>query len=255
MTGANLRPGTPYHRYLPGPHRAAWNGAGALAAAAAADGALIVCEAILDGLTCWRHGLRHVTSAYGVNGFTEHHRRLIAHAAVKTVFLAYDNDAAGNAAAATLADELIAMGKSVYRVVFPERVKDANGLAMASEDPAAALRGVLDAAEFMGGSPRVSVAASPASLPTAPISDATTSATKEETTTPAAVPAYPTTVSDRWPDEVQQRTYAYYGTSTNPSAAAAARSCRSAQAKVTGSAQRSRYLMAAARCMESAPRR
>ena len=172
MTGTNLRAGTPYHRYLPGPHRAAWNAAGALAAAADAEGAVIVCEAILDGLTFWAHGLRHVTAAYGVNGFTEHHRALIGSAAVKTVFLAYDNDDAGNAAAAALADELIGLGRSVYRVPFPQRVKDANGLAMASEDPAAALRGVLDAAEFMGGNPRVSV------LAHAPVEPAA----KEETT-------------------------------------------------------------------------
>ena len=190
MTATNLRAGTPYHRYLPGPHRAAWNAAGALAAAGDADGALIVCEAVLDALSFWRHGLRHVTAAYGVNGFTEHHRRLVAESAIKTVFLAYDNDDAGNTAAATLADELIALGKSVYRVVFPERVKDANGLAMASDDPAVALRGVLTAAQFMGGNPRVSVEASaPTVLTTSPINDVNTSATKEETSTPAVVSA------------------------------------------------------------------
>jgi len=183
MTGTNLRAGTPYHRYLPGPHRAAWNAAGALAAAADAEGAVIVCEAILDGLTFWAHGLRHVTAAYGVNGFTEHHRALIGSAAVKTVFLAYDNDDAGNAAAAALADELIGLGRSVYRVPFPQRVKDANGLAMASEDPAAALCAALRDAEFMGGSPRVSV---PAALPPASMEPA---AAKEDMTMVAEYPA------------------------------------------------------------------
>ncbi len=162
MTSTALRTGTAYHRYLPGPHRAAWNAAGAAAAAADAEGAVILCEAILDGLTFWCHGFRHVTAAYGVNGFTEHHRRLLSSDAVTSVFLAYDNDDAGNAAAAALADELIGLGRSVYRVRFPERVKDANGLAVASEDPAAALEAALADAQWLGGPPRVSVPALPA---------------------------------------------------------------------------------------------
>ena len=152
MTTENLRQGTAYHRYLSGQHRAAWNAAGALrAAAATADGALIVCEAIIDALTFWRWGFQHVTAAYGVHGFTPHHRALVAHAAVQVVYLAYDNDDAGNTAAATLADELILMGKAVYRVEFPVAVNDANGLACASADPAAALGAVLKNAEYMGG--------------------------------------------------------------------------------------------------------
>ena len=151
MTTENLRQGTAYHRYVSGQHRAAWNAAGALRAAAAhADGAVIVCEAIIDALTFWRWGFQHVTAAYGVHGFTPHHRALIAHAAVKAVYLAYDNDDAGNTAAATLADELILLGKSVYRVAFPVAVKDANGLACTSADPAAALGAVLKNAECIG---------------------------------------------------------------------------------------------------------
>lgn len=191
MTADNLRPGTIYHRYLPGGHRAAWNAAGAAAAAADAEGALILGEAIIDGLTFWSHGRRNVTAAYGVNGFTEHHRRLIAGASVKTVFLAYDNDEAGNTAAGTLADELIALGKSVYRVEFPARTKDANGLACASDDPAAALGSVLREAAFMGGAVRVTVPALPPPPP--PVSSAPAReeppAAKSEMLEPAEVSA------------------------------------------------------------------
>lgn len=165
MTADNLRTGTVYHRYLSGQHRAAWNAAGALRAAKdESDGAVIVCEAIIDGLTFWRWGFRHVTAAYGVNGFTLHHRALIADPAIKSVYLAYDNDDAGNAGAAALADELMAAGTSVYRVEFPAAVKDANGLACASADPAAALAGVLRDAVFVGGSPRVSITSPAAAI-------------------------------------------------------------------------------------------
>jgi DNA primase len=44
----NLRPGTPLHLYLPGPHRGVWNLPGI---AAAPDGEVIVCEALIDALT------------------------------------------------------------------------------------------------------------------------------------------------------------------------------------------------------------
>ena len=154
MTGDKLRPGTLYHRYLPGPHRAAWNGAEAMDA----DGSVILCEAIIDALTFWCHGFHGVTAAYGVNGFTPHHRALCTGSAVRSVFIAYDADEAGDTAAAALADELIAAGKAVYRVCFPAAVKDANGLAVASDDPATALRTVLREAVFIGGPPRSSLA-------------------------------------------------------------------------------------------------
>ena len=155
MIGERLRVGTTKHRYLPGPHRAAWNAAGAVAA----DGAVIVCESIIDALTFWCHGQRHVTPAYGVSGFTEHHRRLCGESAVKSVFLAYDADDAGDHAAARLADELMALGKSVYRVRVAASAKDINGLACVSDDPAAALALVLHDAERLGGPARITVPA------------------------------------------------------------------------------------------------
>ena len=32
---------------------------------------VILCEALIDALTFWTHGFRNVTTAYGVEGFTE----------------------------------------------------------------------------------------------------------------------------------------------------------------------------------------
>ena len=65
----NLRTGTPDHLYLPGPHRGVWN-----EAALAASKDIILCEALIDALTFWCAGYRHVTASYGVNGFTEDHK-------------------------------------------------------------------------------------------------------------------------------------------------------------------------------------
>jgi DNA primase len=63
---SNLRKGTPKHLYLPGPHRGVWN-----MAAFKASKEVILCEALIDALTFWVHGLRNVTAAYGVSGFTQ----------------------------------------------------------------------------------------------------------------------------------------------------------------------------------------
>ena len=49
----NLRPGTPLHLYLPGPHRGVWN----LPGIAAGGGEVILCEALIDALTFWCAGI------------------------------------------------------------------------------------------------------------------------------------------------------------------------------------------------------
>ncbi len=61
----NLRAGTPVHLYLPGPHRGVWN-----PDAFPASKEIILCESLIDALTFWCAGYRHVTAAYGVEGFT-----------------------------------------------------------------------------------------------------------------------------------------------------------------------------------------
>jgi DNA primase len=62
----NLRPGTPKHLYLPGPHRGVLNRDGIESQAE-----VILCEALIDALTFWHAGYRNVTSCYGVNGLTD----------------------------------------------------------------------------------------------------------------------------------------------------------------------------------------
>jgi DNA primase catalytic core len=53
----NLRPGTDYHTYLPGPHRGVWN-----EEALIASKEIILCEALIDALTFWCAGYRNVTA-------------------------------------------------------------------------------------------------------------------------------------------------------------------------------------------------
>ena len=68
-----LRPGTPLHLYLPGPHRGVWN-----IEALQASKEIILCEALIDALTFWCAGYRNVTSTYGIEGFTDDHLKAFA---------------------------------------------------------------------------------------------------------------------------------------------------------------------------------
>ena len=108
----NLRPGTPLHLYLPGPHRGVWN----LPGIAASGGEVILCEALIDALTFWCAGYRNVTAAYGVDGFTEEHLAAFRQHDIRRVLIAYDRDEAGERGATALAERLQAAEIECRRV-------------------------------------------------------------------------------------------------------------------------------------------
>jgi CHC2 zinc finger/Toprim-like len=143
----DLRAGTPAHLYLPGPHRGVWN----LAAVAACD-EVILAESLVDALTFWCAGFRHVTASYGAGGFTADHQRAFAQHGVRRVLIAYDRDDAGDRAASELAAGLMADGIECFRVVFPAG-QDANDVAAAAKNPGDALGRVIRSAVWMGGGP------------------------------------------------------------------------------------------------------
>lgn len=64
LPDSKLRDDSPRHMYLPGPMRGVWN-----EQALIASKEIILCEALIDALTFWCAGFRHVTTIYGVNGF------------------------------------------------------------------------------------------------------------------------------------------------------------------------------------------
>ena len=132
----NLRAGTEYHLYLPGPHRGVWN-----EEAFEASKEIILCEALIDAMTFWVAGYRHVTASYGVNGFTKDHSAAFERHGIERVYIAYDSDEAGNKAAVKLADELMPMGIECFRVEFPKGM-DANEYARTTQ-PATKLFGLL----------------------------------------------------------------------------------------------------------------
>src|SRR5580700_3802281 len=149
--------GSSRHLYLPGPRRGVFNAK----ALPAAGGELVVCESLIDALTFWRHGLRHVTAAFGADGFTDELHTALKDAGIGRVLIAFDRDEAGDRGAAALADRLGAEGVECFRVLFPAG-QDANSFACGVKEPAGALAQLLREAVWIGaGEP----AARPAPAP------------------------------------------------------------------------------------------
>jgi DNA primase len=139
-----LRPGTPLHLYLPGPHRGVWNGV-----ALGASKEIILCEALIDALTFWCAGYRNVTASYGVEGFTADHLVRFKECGIERVLIAYDRDEAGERAAEKLSKELMSEGLDCYRILFPKGM-DANEYALRVGSAAKSLGVVIRSAQWLG---------------------------------------------------------------------------------------------------------
>jgi DNA primase catalytic core len=139
-----LTNGLPYHMYLPGPHKGVFN-----LAALQASKDIILCEAIIDALTFWCAGFRNVTTSYGINGFTPDHLAAFKKYGTQRVYIAYDRDAAGDAAANKLAEKLMAEGIECFRILFPKNM-DANEYASKTQPAAKALDLVFRNAVWLG---------------------------------------------------------------------------------------------------------
>ncbi|WP_080507502.1 DNA primase [Bryobacter aggregatus] len=139
-----LREGTPLHLYLPGPHRGVFN-----EEALVVSKEIILCESIIDTLTFWCAGFRNVTCSYGVNGFTDDHRAAFQKHGTRSVWIAYDRDEAGDAAAERLKEELDKLGITSHRVLFPKGM-DANEYARKVTPAEQSLAVLLNKAEWWG---------------------------------------------------------------------------------------------------------
>jgi DNA primase catalytic core len=139
----DLRTGTAYHTYLPGPHRGFWN------PKSLAAKEIILCEAIIDALSFWVNGYRNVTAAYGVNGFTDEMLKAFIDRRVQKVYIAFDRDEAGEKAAERIAATLTGEGIECLRVQFPKGM-DANEYACTMKPAAKSLQVLIHAAAWMG---------------------------------------------------------------------------------------------------------
>lgn len=143
----DLRPGTPAHLYLPGAHAGVWN-----LPAFAASTEIILCESLFDALTFWCAGFRHVTAAYGTEGFTPEHLEAFSRHGVRRVLIAFDRDDAGDKAAKRLGGQLTTAGIECFRIEFP-RGADANDVAADAANPTDALSRFVRKAAWMGSGP------------------------------------------------------------------------------------------------------
>lgn len=141
----NLRAGTQYHTYLPGPHRGIWNPSSLVAT----KKEIILCESLIDALTFWTNGFRNVTASYGIEGFTEEHLKAFIENGIQKVYIAYDRDEAGDRAAEKLSKKLQSEGMECLRVQFPKGM-DANAYACRMEPAPQALQLLLNASVWMG---------------------------------------------------------------------------------------------------------
>jgi DNA primase catalytic core len=157
-----LRENTPLHMYLPGPRRGVWN-----EEALAVSKEIILCEALVDALTFWCAGFRHVTASYGVNGFTDDHRAALKKHGTKKIYIAYDRDDAGEGAAQSLAEEFMAMGIECFRVQFPKGM-DANEYALKVTPAAKSLGMLLGKTAWLGKGKPPTVAANEPGIETQP---------------------------------------------------------------------------------------
>ncbi|ODB95151.1 DNA primase [Candidatus Thiodiazotropha endoloripes] len=153
LLGKRLRKDCAQHLYLPGPHEGVWN-----AKAVKQSQEIILCESLIDAMTFWVNGFRHVTTSYGTAGFTDELLALLVESGVEKVLIAYDRDQAGNLAADKLAKRLNDHGMDAYRVLFPKGM-DANEYALQVKPAPKSLGLALRKAEWMGnGQGRSSVA-------------------------------------------------------------------------------------------------
>ncbi len=150
------------HLFLPGPQRGVWN------PAALRSAEVILTEGIIDALTFWGAGFRHVTTGYSAKALPDELLGALVAAKVRRVLIAYDRDKPGDEGAATVAAQLAAYGIESVRVLFPPG-QDANSYALAVQ-PADKALGVLLRAALPLGELRSKPAVSPSADPRAPSS-------------------------------------------------------------------------------------
>ncbi|RQY08618.1 toprim domain-containing protein, partial [Burkholderia stagnalis] len=194
----NLRPGTAYHLYLPGPHRGVFNAAGLTG-----QTDVILCESIIDALTFWCAGYRNVTTSFGAEGFTDAHLALFHELGIERVIIAYDRDAAGDAAAAKLADRLLAEGFGCYRIRWPHGL-DANEYALKVTPATKSLGVMIRQAEWLGNGTAPQRPPLLAAIPTSAAAPAPVQKTPPMMVDAPAAPAEPRPTAFDVPCEVSE---------------------------------------------------
>lgn len=143
--GGALRKGTPLHTWLASIERPLFN-----VAALESFDEVIVCASIIDALTLWSAGLRHVVAVAGPEGIDASHLALFAEHEIRRVLIAFRRDSTGDREARRLADRLAPGRVECLRVELPQGA-DVNDYACSLDRPADGLVRVVRAATWMAG--------------------------------------------------------------------------------------------------------
>jgi len=135
---ANLHGGSGKHLFLNCPPRGVFN----LAGLAGAE-EVIVCDSILDALTFWKAGFRHVTAVVAASWIAPDLLDALLAADVRRVIVAFRPE--NSVLAEQLAETLARMTFHCHRLRYPVG-RDANDVARRSAQPADALGELIDAA-------------------------------------------------------------------------------------------------------------
>ena len=186
----DLRAGTPKHLYLPsqeGRGRGMFN-----IKALAAAREIILCEALIDALTFWCAGYRNVTSAYGIEGFTDDMLDAFRRHGTQRVLIAFDRDEPGERGAAKVAEQLMAAGIECFRLQFPKGM-DANEYAQKVTPADKSLGLLIRKAVWMGKGTTPTRAPAAPVIEIAPVTAAPSLAAESgRESLPVAVPPAPT---------------------------------------------------------------
>jgi len=183
----NLRKGTVYHLYLPGPHRGVFN-----RESLANQPEIILCESLIDALTFIAAGFENVTTSYGINGFTDEILAALKESGAQRILIAYDADQAGNQAAEKLAKLLTGEGLDCFRLNFPKGM-DANEYALKVQPPLKSLGLVIRKAEWLGQGERPELHTAAPAMPARESEPETPPETSEWT--PEPEPAEPSSLA------------------------------------------------------------
>jgi DNA primase catalytic core len=132
----------PSHLYLAGANKGIFNHKALLSRD------IILTESVIDALSFWVHGFYNVTCTYGANGYIKEIPEILKESGIDRVFLAYDNDEAGNKAVDTLSFSLAGYGIEAYKISFPKRL-DANDYINRVKAPQESLKLLIQSAQLI----------------------------------------------------------------------------------------------------------
>ncbi len=144
--GTHLATGTPLHTWLHGPVPL-FN-----AAAMVANTEVVLVGSVIDALSLWSAGFRHVMAIAGVEGFDRSHLEAMQLAGVTRVLVGLRRDDTGGTATDRIGAQFLRVGIECFRIDWPAGM-DANDYARASANPTDAFGKAIRGAAWMGKGP------------------------------------------------------------------------------------------------------